>query len=268
MAQRTLWKSRGVVNATTYRNDSPPGRYLPEPPLDAFVEHFWTVAWKLDAPVVRETLPHPSVHLIIEAGRSGLTGPHTRRFTRTLEGHGRVLGIKFLPGCFRPFWKQPVSSLANRVLPTGEAFGKAGEAFESSVLACGDDEPAILALAEKFLLERLPKPDPQAQLARSLVARIRSDPALLRTEALAEQAKLSVRALQRLFSAYVGVSPKWVIQRYRMHEAMERLESGAARDLPALAQELGYFDQAHFSRAFKAVLGRTPGSYARDSATR
>lgn len=27
--------------------------------------------------------------------------------------------------------------------------------------------------------------------------------------------------LQRLFAEYVGVSPKWVIERYRMHEALE-----------------------------------------------
>ncbi|MBS2027820.1 MAG: AraC family transcriptional regulator [Deltaproteobacteria bacterium] len=265
MATRTTWKSRGVLNGTALRRDSPPGRYLPEPPLDGFVEHFWTVAWNLDAPIVRETLPHPSVHLIVEAGRSGLTGPFTRRFTRRLEGRGRVLGIKFLPGGFRPFWKRSISSLANRVLPLGEAFGRAGETFETDILACGDDEPALLARAEQFLLARLPPPDAQAQLARSLVARIRADPTLLRTETLADQAGLSVRALQRLFSGYVGVSPKWVIQRYRLHEAMERLESGAARDLPALAQELGYFDQAHFSRAFKALLGRSPGSYARES---
>jgi transcriptional regulator GlxA family with amidase domain len=88
---------------------------------------------------------------------------------------------------------------------------------------------------------------------------------MTRVEAVAEAAGLGVRALQRLFKDYVGVSPKWVIQRYRLHEALARLESGAPLDLAALALELGYFDQAHFNRDFKSLLGRAPAAYAREA---
>jgi AraC-like DNA-binding protein len=52
-----------------------------------------------------------------------------------------------------------------------------------------------------------------------------------------------------------------VIKRYRLHEAAARL--GGAVDMAALALELGYFDQAHFIRDFKAVVGQPPGRYAR-----
>lgn len=267
MARPTEWKPRGVLHAPALQKASPAGRYLPEPPLDAFVEHFWSVAWDLEgqAPVVRETLPHPSVHLVIEAGRSGLAGVSTTRFVRRLEGRGRVLGVKFLPGCFRPFWSRPVSELTDRVLPLEEAFGPQGAALEAQVLDCGEDLPAALACAEAFLLSRLPAPDPQAQRARALVARILEDPTMMRVEAVAEAAGLSLRALQRLFKDCIGVSPKWVIQRYRLHEALARLESGEALDLAALAIDLGYFDQAHFNRDFKALLGRAPAAYAREA---
>ena len=39
--------------------------------------------------------------------------------------------------------------------------------------------------------------------------------------------------------------------------------SGDAADWPRLALELGYFDQAHFIKDFKTIVGRTPGEYAR-----
>ena len=39
----------------------------------------------------------------------------------------------------------------------------------------------------------------------------------------------------------------------------------AAVDLSALALELGFFDQAHFTRQFKALVRRTPSSYVRSS---
>ncbi len=78
---------------------------------------------------------------------------------------------------------------------------------------------------------------------------------------LAAHAGYSKRTLQRLFREYVGVSPKWVLQRIRLHEAAERMAEGEG-DWPRLALELGYFDQAHFIKAFKAVIGRSPADYA------
>ncbi len=59
------------------------------------------------------------------------------------------------------------------------------------------------------------------------------------------------------------MSPKWVIQRYRLHEAAEQLAAGEPVSQPGLALSLGYSDQAHFVRDFKAIVGVTPGAYAR-----
>ena len=50
-------------------------------------------------------------------------------------------------------------------------------------------------------------------------------------------------------------------RRYRLHDAMEVLEDGRPVDFADLALRLGFFDQAHFTRAFRKFLGRTPASY-------
>jgi transcriptional regulator GlxA family with amidase domain len=78
---------------------------------------------------------------------------------------------------------------------------------------------------------------------------------------VAELAATSVRSLQRLFAAYVGVSPKAVLARYRLQDAAAAIDQGAVDDLAVLAAELGWFDQAHFSRDFRAVVGTTPSAY-------
>ena len=96
-----------------------------------------------------------------------------------------------------------------------------------------------------------------------LVARIAANPGLCSVQALAEEAGVAVRTLQRLFGQYVGVAPKWVINRYRLHEAVERLQSGRNVAWAELALALGYFDQAHFIRDFTQLVGRSPGEYAR-----
>jgi AraC-like DNA-binding protein len=254
-----------VVGGESIRRQSPVLRFLPEGPLESLVERFWSISWDLEGrpPQTGETLPHPSVYLVIEEGRSGLAGVNTKRFIRILEGRGRVYGVKFHPGCFRPFWNAPAQTLTDQVVPLPAAFGREGADLEAAVLRSGEDVAGAVALLETFLLDRLPPADPKAQLARALVARILEDRSLTQAEAVAREAGLSLRSLQRLFQEYVGVSPKWVIQRYRLHDAMERLEGSRPVDLPALALSLGFFDQAHFIRVFKAFLGRTPTRYVR-----
>jgi AraC-like DNA-binding protein len=78
---------------------------------------------------------------------------------------------------------------------------------------------------------------------------------------VADVAGLSVRSLQRLFATYVGVSPKAVLARYRLQDAAAAIDEGAVIDLAGLAASLGWFDQAHFSREFRSVVGMTPSAY-------
>ena len=50
----------------------------------------------------------------------------------------------------------------------------------------------------------------------------------------------------------------------RLHEAAERIgQAQPSAGYADLALELGYSDQAHFVRDFKAIVGVTPGAYAR-----
>ncbi|WP_369218578.1 helix-turn-helix domain-containing protein, partial [Streptomyces flavofungini] len=123
------------------------------------------------------------------------------------------------------------------------------------------DEHARVAALDAFLLGLSSAPDPQADLAMGLVDRIREDRSIRRVAPFAAAQGLSVRALQRLFAAYVGVSPKWIILRYRIHEALERAETATDVNWAALAATLGYADQAHLVRDFTATVGVPPTAY-------
>jgi AraC-like DNA-binding protein len=80
-------------------------------------------------------------------------------------------------------------------------------------------------------------------------------------EQAAARFEVTPRTLQRLFAEYVGVSPKAVLRRARLHEAAQRADNGSV-DWAALAADLGYSDQAHLVRDFRAHLGTTPAAYA------
>ena len=237
-------------------------RVAPTPGLADTVEHFWRVRWRLagQPPQVQETLPHPNVHIVIEPGSMAAHGVHTGRWTTLLEGDSLAFGIKFRPGAFRGILQRPVSELADRHMPLTELFGDAARVL-ADVLAHEDMADAVEA-AERFLAPRLHTPDPQALLAAHIVDSIVDDRELVAAAELADRHGLTLRALQRLFAEYVGVGPKWVIQRYRLHEAIARVQGGEPVSWAALAQDLGYFDQAHFIADFRKLVGRTPADYA------
>lgn len=229
------------------------------------MDYYWRVEWDLAEPVRRETLPFPSVHLAMQAGRCGVFGPVRRRFSILLEGRGSVFAVKFRPGAFRPFLGEPVSRLTDGVRPLVAVFGEPGARLEAEVLACGDPSEQI-ELAEAFLRARLPDPDPRIDAVNRVIQRIAGDRSITRVEPLVEPFGASLRTLQRTFGEYVGVSPKRVIQRYRLQEAAERLARDGVGALSRLALELGYADQAHFANDFRSIVGATPAEYARQAA--
>jgi AraC-like DNA-binding protein len=238
----------------------------PSRALADLVEHYWTVSWDLRGrePHTQHTLPHPSVHLVAERDRSGVMGVLTGRFTRRLEGQGRAFGIRFRPAGFHPFLGAPVATLTDRRVPVAEVLGPDGDRLVGELLAA-EGEAGLVAAAEAFLLARPPAPDPNVPLVNRVVDQIMADRDVIRVADVTDRTGIGTRRLQRLFATYVGVPPKWVIRRARLHEAVERLDRGDDVDLAFLARELGYFDQAHFARDFRSAVGRPPTAYARPS---
>ncbi|MFD5077339.1 DUF6597 domain-containing transcriptional factor [Streptomyces sp. NPDC058371] len=261
--------TRGIVDAPELFARVRFRRHEPAEPLRPYLEHYWLIDWDLTEPYASHVVPHPSVNIVFQryAGQepfSEVSGIGLGLFTQKLEGRGRVCGIQFRPGGFRPFApERPLTSLTGERIPLGAVFPSPEGAARAAVDAVltPDDEHARVAALDAFLLDRGPAPDPQADLAMALVDRIRRDRAIRRVADFARAEGMSVRALQRLFSAYVGVGPKWIILRYRIHEALERAETSHEVDWAGLAADLGYADQAHLVRDFTATVGVPPTAY-------
>ncbi len=251
----------GILNARVAQAKFRYRDVPPAPELAPVVAHHWIVSWDLrgQEPHEQHVLPYPSVNMTFTAGRCRIAGVPRGRFTEVLQGAGRVFGVRFRPGGFRPFLGAPVSSITDRFLPVDEVFGAAGRDLADVILAADDD--GAVAATERFLLARLP--DPGAAAVTAMVERAAADAAITRADQLAAAYDVGLRRLQRLFAEHVGVGPKWVIRRYRLHEAAARAADGGDLDLVRLAADLGYSDQAHLTRDFTAIVGVSPARYAR-----
>jgi AraC-like DNA-binding protein len=259
----TTTGTHGILNPRAGEGVFTLDRRAPSSDLAAFVDRYWIVRWQLRerAAFAQETLPHPYVHLVIGTHRPGVHGVGTKRFAAALEGEGFVVGVKFRPGGFFPFFGRDVIELSEREVPIPDVFGQDGARLEADVRAAPTDD-ARLDRIERFLRSREPACDAVAALAARAVDAALADPSLSRASRLADRVGVSPRTLDRIFRRYVGVGPKWIVRRFRIHEACERIAAGAPASWSALATELGYFDQAHFIRDFKSQVGRTPSGYA------
>ncbi|MFD6992807.1 DUF6597 domain-containing transcriptional factor [Streptomyces sp. NPDC059943] len=266
MAAAPRRDTRGIVDASGLFARADFRRRLPAPELRRYVELYWLIDWDLSEPYASHVVPHPSVNVVFQRFGAAppwgeVAGIGLELFTQKLEGRGRVCGVKFRPGGFRPFapaW--PVSEWSGRRVPIAEVL-PASDADVRAVLDPPGEDARVAAL-DTYLLGLGARPDPQADEAMRVVALVGEDRTIRRAAQLATAAGLSVRSLQRLFATYVGVGPKWVILRHRIHEALERAEAADGVDWAALAAELGYSDQAHLVRDFTATVGVPPTAYA------
>ena len=256
---------KGLLNPRARERTFHLARHLPCADLGTLIENYWIVRWDLrgQPPHEQTVLPHPNVHLVFEASGAGIFGVDRRLFTRLLSGLGLAFGIRFTAGGFRPFWQAPISQLTDRVVPAARLFGPRAEKTRQAIVgSCDVDDGVMIGYAEALLHSVLPERDPLAEQAAALVARITDDPGLRRVDQLSASSGITPRTLQRLFADYVGVSPKWVMRRARLHEAAERAGGGEPVDWAALASDLGYADQAHLTRDFTVTIGVPPARYA------
>ncbi|MEU9572973.1 helix-turn-helix domain-containing protein [Streptomyces massasporeus] len=263
--------TRGIVDPSGLLDRVRFRRHEPAEPLRRYVEWYWLIDWDLPAPYASHIVPHPSVNLTFQWDEAEgppyaeVTGVALGLYTRKLTGRGRVCGAKFRPGGFRPYTPEvPVSRWTGRALPAREVFPQITDDTARSIVTAAGDRARVAAL-DAVLLSLPHTPDPQADLAIDLVRHIRADRTVRRVGDFARAEGLSVRALQRLFATCVGVSPKWVVLRYRIHEALEQAGTRDDIDWAGLAADLGYADQAHLVRDFTATVGVPPAAYAAET---
>lgn len=125
---------------------------------------------------------------------------------------------------------------------------------EQSLLHC-----LIHLLLPHFILEEIQKPQYLYKDFLKLIDVISSSEGFISLEELAQRVGLSRYAIIRLFKANVGLTPHAFQINLKINQAREQLKQGVP--LAELAVNLGFSDQSHFHKAFKAHTGVTPRQF-------
>lgn len=225
--------------------------------LDALVRHVWTAHWDVPPGEVRaqRVLTYPSANVVVQPGRADLHGPDRVLSVQELAGRSWVVGVLLRPAATRLLTAtDPVRLVGgHEPLPTAPL-----RALTAAMCAANPTSDVTDAL-RGWLAPVAVRVDTAGLLANAAcrVAEERTD--VLRADDLADAVGTTPRTLSRVVRAHTGLTPKWLIECRRLQAAAGVLHTDPAADLAALAADLGYTDQAHFTRRYRWVIGETPG---------
>lgn len=247
---------------------SPPvHRFAPAPGLADVIRRHWLPVWSLPPgrTSVQRALQYPVCLIVVAPDYATFIGPTTGLSTRELEGEGWAAGVMLQPAAGSLLLDGPVvPDTATDLTALTTVDGTALVDQVRAAMAPAPSEPArqerAIRAVEAALAGLLPV-DEEGLLVNAVVEYVEGDPQVRRVGQICDKFAIGERSLQRLVARRIGLSPKWLIQRRRLHEASERLRAGTV-DLARVASDLGYADQAHFGRDWRRVTGLTPGEYA------
>ena len=248
---------RGLLKSDVKDGERTLRWFEPAEPLLPFVQRIWSTEWNIPPGEFRTQpiLPYPCANVVIAGGHATLIGVVTRAAVRRLEGVGRAFGAKLQPGALRAFGVERPPELR-------DSFVSAETVLRGSVRGEQSTNPEAWAQSiEAYLMAQNPKFDATVRRAEEITRAVEEDREIVSVSQLADRFCLSIRTIQDSCSRALGVSPKWLIRCFRLQDALERLQTGIDVNLSVLAQDLGYFDQAHFTRDFKQITGVSPGRY-------
>ncbi len=281
---------RGIVNPDEMLRFVDFDRLPAGDALEGLVEWFWTVSWDLPEGVVhdQEVLNHPAGNISIgtlddsgerlDPAQGRVYGVQQGLSQRRLTGAGWTVAARTTVGGLGVFLDGPARKAADSQLSFADglpgstgasAHGAVADTAVAEVVLHQTNADRVAALRrhlEAVVATRDAAMVEEARRIADVAALAETDRSVCRVEQLAEAAGYSVRSLQRLFDQHVGQSPAFIIRRWRIIEAAEAarlafVDGERWRGWAAVADELGYSDQAHLVRDFRRHLGVTPAAY-------
>jgi len=235
----------------------------PDDPLDDLVRHVWPVRWDVPPGEVRvqRVLGYPGANAVLRPAGATLHGPARVLTVQELAGRGWAVGVLLQPAATRLLTTtDPVGLVAGHE-PLPAAPLAAVATAMSRPAAAADRE--VAALLRAWLSPVAARVDDGGRLANA-AARVADERAdVLRVADLADALGTTPRTLSRAVRRHTGLTPKWLIECRRLQAAATTLHADPGTDLAGLAAALGYVDQAHFTRRYRAVVGETPDATRR-----
>jgi AraC-like DNA-binding protein len=246
-------------------------RELPPPAPDALL--MWSLASRrpLERAFAYRIVPDGCVDLVFDlrCGGAWLYGASAAPASADLVGHVDLFGVRLRPGRPGRVLGAPGGEIAGRVIGLADLVPPRAGPTRGWLPACIDelaaarDVHARAAVMARGLAAVTRTGSRTDRLGEAIADAIVRGGGAAGVDDLARRFSISGRHLSRTCRAATGLSPKQLSRLVRFQAALRALAATPARNLASLAADHGYFDQAHLTGEFRALLGAPPAAAAR-----
>lgn len=246
-----------------------------------FVEHFWEKNSLSDQKIdydMETILPENYLNLTFSLGSPyfhstnqdhkfvplhtpQLAALHTKQNFYKHQVGNHIFGIKFLPGGLYPFVAHDFLELTDVSLDMDLILGGAVHDLAEALYHLPDFESRVVCV-EAFLMTCLIERKLQkfyfVQKATNALSVKNAGADIAPT---IEQLNTNYKTLSRAFHEVIGIAPKQFAQIQRFERSLQLLASPTTMNYTEIGYKAGYYDQAHFIRAFKKFVHQTPSEY-------
>lgn len=263
--ERTTPQIRGVLAELPTIKHLKVRQFVPTNPDQLpWLEHVWSVEWDMPKGVqhMQRTVPFPAFNLVADKQRGpALYGCTSGCFEYPVTLQGLVIGIRFKPALQSAFYDAVASGLTDTSVEAESVFSSGTVSHLEQLASQIPEVHDIKNFLERLSGDARPISD-GAKNVHQMVHYIETHPNVFRVADIVRIFGRSERTIQRQFQSHLGMTPKSVIERFRIQSAISLFSGNGEEKFAALALRLGYFDQAHFINAFRQAVGHSPAEYA------
>ena len=228
------------------------------------ISHFYEFSRKVSEKEMK-AVPDGSVDLLFGIGghdvKTYIGGTVLAAKGWAFEENRAYFGVRFQPGaCILPK-ELSIKDLVNNDLEIdGNLFGE--HLTEKLAESHNISERVNIFTTEYEKIYGRQRMDGIHKLEAYIRGRIYETDGTVQLQLLSEETGYSACYIRRIFQQIHGISPKNFEKFIRFQNTLRTLSKGPGEfRLDALAQECGYFDEAHMIRDFKNYAGITPQGY-------
>jgi AraC-like DNA-binding protein len=240
-------------------------QYRPSPQLSSYVDCFWTI--ENDEPDrLHRVLPDGCADILFlnpaeDRHELALMGALTKAAVFPLP-KGRFAGVHFRPGLSTVFARIPGPEIVDSLQPLKDHWALRADHLAARLLEARS-APELVLLLEAEMIAHLNRniTNPGLTGIQRALCWAAEMKGRVRVDDLAWHCGLSSRQFRRLCLELTGLTPKHVCRVLRLHHAADEILAANANGLARLAQDCGYYDQAHLTNEFRTLAGLTPTEY-------
>lgn len=250
----------------------------PHPDLASIVKFYWTLEVTFDPNNEKQKIiPDGCIEMTFNFGDgikkfvsesefvihppAMVMGQRTQSFFIEPTGNVDSFAVCFYPYGFTHFVNASLKDLVDKEVTLDSLFNPEESARLEQKMKLASNTQERIKIIESFLLGILNKESTKEHLVASTVQALIETNGKVAINSLANNSSANRRQLERNFRKQIGISPKLLGKVIRMNSALNLLLNKQDETLTQIAYESNYFDQAHFIRDFKALVGITPKEF-------